>query len=264
LVGREFVRGWSAIATELNRIGRFPPSVYNTSVADIQRARNDAASAVTNLEWEKAYDFCERLHNHLAQEVGHHTYNEGYEVTTLRGDVQAYIASELQRLFVEEGLAFEFSEGFVRRRGRKHTVDQTSRAEVVLGDQRLLGARRHYEKALQFFRNPAKPDYENTVKEAVCAVEAAGRALFPEAKATTLGDLAKWLVSGDMIRMPKALAQTLTGVYGYRSGGEGVGHGGAAGGPATVEVAEYVLAMCASQIIYLVDLSNAGEADVPF
>jgi hypothetical protein len=102
------------------------------------------------------------------------------------------------------------------------------------------------------------------VKEAVCAVEAAGKTLFPAAKAATLGDLAKWLVTTKDVSVPKALGQTITGIYAYRSGGDGVGHGGAAGGVATAEVAEYVLAVCASQIIYLVDLSNAQDVDVPF
>ena len=69
--------------------------------------------------------------------------------------------------------------------------------------------------------------------------------------------------------MPKALTQTITGIYAnlgiyaYRSGGDGVGHGGSAGGAATAEVAEYVLAVCASQIIYLVDVSNAQDNDLP-
>lgn len=47
-------------------------------------------------------------------------------------------------------------------------------------------------------------------------------------------------------------------------GGDGVAHGGANGGKATLEVAEYILAVSASQIIYLVDLANGLESDVPF
>jgi hypothetical protein len=76
--------------------------------------------------------------------------------------------------------------------------------------------------------------------------------------------LAKWLATARDVSVPKALCQTITGIYAYRSGGDGVGHGGASGGAATAEVAEYVLAVCASQVIYLVDLANEQEADVPF
>ena len=260
---KQYVAGWPAIARELQRIGRQPPVSYSsTSVPAGRLAKADAEAALASLRWENAYDFCERLYGHLPQDVGIWHDND-YEITTPKSDVQKYIGAELERIFLEEGLAFEFTDGLVRRRGRKHTVDQTTRAQVVLGDNRLAGARKHYEKALQFFRNPTKPDYENCVKEAVCAVEAAGKALFPAAKAATLGDLAKWFLTTKDFVVPKALLKTIEGLYGYRSGGDGVGHGGAAGGPATAEVAEYVLSVSASQIIYLVDIESTSD-DIPF
>jgi hypothetical protein len=224
---------------------------------------SDAEFCLSELSWQQGYDFCERLFGHLAKEVG---YEEefGFHVDTPRSEVQIYISTELERLFQEEDLAYEFSEGNVVRRGRKHTVEMTSRAQVVLGDPRLTNARRHYAKALQFFRDSKNPDYENAVKESVCACEAAGKALFPEAKASTLGDLAKWLSNSKNQLIPQALALSITAIYAYRSGGEGVGHGGATGGAATTSVAEYVLAVCASQIIYLVDLANEDEDEIPF
>lgn len=230
----------------------------------MRQARSDFEIALDALSWQKSFDFCERLYSHLASEVGFYGFNNEWEIKTQKSEVKEFIEKELQRLFLEEGLAFEFNEGLVRRRGRKHTVDVTTRAQVVLGDPRLAGARKHFEKALQFFRNPTNPDYENAVKEAVCSVEAAGKSLFPVAKASTLGDLAKWLGAAKDLNVPKALAQTITAIYAYRSGGNGVGHGGSDGGAATVEVAEYVLAVCSSQIIYLVDIEHGSEASIPF
>ena len=263
LVERKYL-GWAEIAREVQRIGRLTPVEYDGSyVASLKQAKADAQSALDTLSWDKTYDFCERLYSYVARDVGHY-WNDEFQLQTPKAEVQALVADEIQRLFAEEGLAFEFTEGLVRRRGRKHTVDLTTRAQVVLGDLRLGNARKHYDKALQFFRSPSKPDYENSVKEAVCAVEAAGKALFPQAKAATLGDLAKWLASTNDVAVPRAIANTITGIYAYRSGGDGVGHGGASGGAATTEVAEYVLAVCASQIIYLVDVSSSQEKDVPF
>jgi hypothetical protein len=265
LVEKGYVADWGAASRELQRIARLSPTEYNkSSPSSMRQARLDFETALDALSWQKSFDFCERLYCYLANEVGFYAYNNEWEIKTQKSEVKEFIAKELQRLFSEEGLAFEFSEGLVHRRGRKHTVDVTSRAQVVLGDPLLLGARKHYEKALQFFRNPTKPDYENAVKEAVCSVEAAGKSLFPAAKASTLGDLAKWLVTTKDVNVPKALAQTITAIYAYRSGGNGVGHGGADGGVASTEVAEYVLAVCASQIIYLVDLANGQEESIPF
>lgn len=265
LVDRRYVPSWAVIARELHRIGRLALIEYDTSsVPSIKKAKADAELALETIEWAKLYDFCERLYAHLPEERGYEDNFGNYNVEIARGDMQAYIALELQRLFLEEGLAYEFTDGAVRRRGRKHTVDLATKAQVVLGDPQLLSARRHFDKALQFFRHPSRPDYENAVKEAVCAVEAAGRTLFPMAKASTLGDLARWFTSTQEVSVPKAISQTITGVYAFRSGGDGVGHGGATGGKATPEVTEYVLAVCASQIIYFVDLSNSMDLEVPF
>lgn len=265
LVERQYLRDWTVVACELNRIGRLSAVKYDSSSkAGLRQARDDAEAALEGLGWDKVYDFCERLYSRLPEEIGYEDSSGRYIVQVSRGDTQTYIATELQRLFLEEDLAYEFTEGAVRRRGRKHTVELVTKSQVVLGDPHLQSARKHFDKSLQFFRHPTRPDYENSVKEAVCAVEAAGKVLFPMAKASTLGDLVKWLGSTTEVSVPKAICQTFTGVYAFRSGGDGVGHGGANGGKATLEVTEYVLAVCASQIIYLVDLANMMDADIPF
>lgn len=265
LIDRGYLPDWSVVARELNRIGRRALVVYNpSSVSSLKQARDDAATALEGVDWAKAYDFCERLYSHLPREIGCEDGYGNYEVQLSRADIQIYISDELQRLFLEEGLAYEFADGVVRRRGRRHTVEMVARSQVVLGDPLLLSARTHYEKALRFFRHPSNPDYENSVKEAVCAVEAVGKLLFPLAKASTLGDVIRWLGTTTELSVPKAICQTFTGTYAFRSGGDGVGHGAANGGKATPEVTEYILAVSASQIIYLVDLANSLKREVPF
>jgi len=265
LIEREFVKNWIVVARELHRIGRLPLVSYEaTLIESMKKAQIDTKNSIESIDWAKLYDFCERLYSHLANEAGWEDNYGNYTARITRSDAQAYIAKEIQLLFLEEGLAYEFSEGAVRRQGRKHTVGLVTKAQVVLGDHQLLGARRHYEKARHYFSHPSKPDYENSVKEAVCAVEATAKTLFPKAKASTLGDFIKWLANANDIEVPKSVAQTFSGVYGFRNGGDGVAHGGANGGKATLEVAEYILAVSASQIIYLVDLANGLESDVPF
>lgn len=265
LVDREYVANWIVVARELHRIGRLELQSYDpSSVSSQEKAQADATFALQNLPWAKVYDFCERLYSQLANQAGWEDGFGNYTERVARSDSQAYIAAELQRLFLEEALAYEFTEAAVRRRGRKHTVEQASKSQVVLGASELAAARQHFEKALQFFRHPTRPDFQNAVKEAVCAVEATGKVLFPQSKAATLGDLIKWLDSATSVTVPKALRQTFTGIYAFRNGAEGVAHGAAAGGAVSVEVAEYVLAVCASQIIYLVDIAREQEGDIPF
>ena len=252
LIDRGYVAGWPAIRSEMERIARVKP---NSSSVD---------ELIAELSWAKIFDFCERLYSHLAQDVTLYDQENGrWELVTPKMGVQEYIADELKLLFLEEHLAFEFSNGAVRRRGRRNTSDQVARAELVLGDPKLAAALMHFNKALGFFRNISQPDHENVVKESVCAVEATARALFPSGGAT-LGDVVKSITGSDVGQLPKPVAQTFHGLYGFRSGGQGVGHGGATGGAATKELAEYALAVAASQIVLLVDLHAALEADVPF
>jgi hypothetical protein len=216
------------------------------------------------LPWDKVFDFCERFFSHLAQD--HKSFNreiDEWVLITSKAQAQDYIGTELQRLFLEENLAFEFSDGVVRRRGRRNTADQVSRAEVVLGDPRLAKALSHFNKALRYFRNVSQPDPENVVKEAVCSVEATARALFPSA-GSTLGEVIKSITGAGPGQLPKPIAKTFEGLYGFRSAGDGVGHGGAEGGPVTKELSEYALAVAASQIVFLVDLAAASEPDIPF
>lgn len=222
LVDREYVGGWKKLACELERISRERP--VDCDSEDIVRWRNVVEQTLSQLPWEKVFDFCERLHTHLAQEVAY--WNQDHdqrEILTSRSEVQLYIASELQRIIQEEHLAFEFSDGLVRRRGRRHTAERISRAEFVLGDPRLSASREHFNKALRYFRNVSHPDHENVIKESVCAVEAAARVLFSSAGGSTLGEVIKSVTGSEAGQLPKPIAQTFQSLYGFRSGGDGVG-----------------------------------------
>jgi hypothetical protein len=259
LVKRNYVDGWESLALECQRLARLKPQEFRYS----GDAREAVEKMLNSLPWEKVFDLCERLHNHLVQErVYLDSQTDEQIVTISRVEAQNYFADQIQRILIEENLAFEFSGGLIRRRGRRHTADRVARAELVLGDVRLSAARAHFNKALRHFRNVSHPDPENVVKEAVCAVEATARALFPNG-GNTLGDVIKSITGPEPGHLPKAIAHTFHGLYGFRGGGEGISHGGAKGGIATAELAEYALAVAASQIVLLVDVSNSNEGEVP-
>ncbi len=215
-IRKQYLEGWTAIALELQRIARLPPETYTRP--DNSAARDSAGAILKILPWEGVFDFCERLCSYLAQEVGFF-HDDEYVIKASKSEVRLFLSNEIQRLFQEENFAFEYGDGLVQRRGRRHTVDQVSKAEAVLADTRLDTARKHFAKALRYFRDRVRPDPENAVKEAVCAVEAAAKDLFPHAKAATLGDATKWLTGTEPGKLPKAIGQTFTGLYGFRSGG---------------------------------------------
>lgn len=261
-IEKNYLRDWFVVAKELRRIARVAPADYNeTSTQSIRQARYDAETQLNQLDWDRSYDFCERLYSHLTQNICYWYSNE--EITITKAHAQSFFAEEVQRIFEEESLGYEFRDGVVQRRGKRHTIIQTNKAERALADQRLDAARRHFSKALGYFHDRKKVDHENTVKEAVCAVEAAAKELFPDVKAKTLGDFISWATNSERNLLPKTIGQTFNGLYGFRNSGEGVAHGGASGGTVTAEISEYVLGMAASQIVFLADLARNDE-EPPF
>lgn len=257
----DYVDSWAAAAQELARIHRVPRREYSvSSVQSIATARDDAASFLNKLEWAKAYDFCERLYNDLAQSGV--TWRKEVAVSFTLEDSREHIGKELERLFQEECLAYEFKDGMVQRRGQRHTMSQVAGAQESLQDPRLNAARKHFSKALRYFRDRINQDFENAIKESVCAVEAAAKELFPAAKATTLGDFAKW-ASGNGNLLPKTISNTISDIYAFRNSGDGIAHGAASGGAANAELAEYVLAVSASQIILLSSVASPPD-EPPF
>ena len=76
-----YVEGWEEIDLELRRIARVPP-------ISMSSARADAAEIIDKLSWEKVFDFCERLHGHLAIDVGYRDDDGDFQVTTARSQVR--------------------------------------------------------------------------------------------------------------------------------------------------------------------------------
>lgn len=266
LVEKGYVDGWSSLDKELRRIARQSYAHYDPNKAESASIAYRSAEAIlATLQWPRVFDFCERLYSHIACSRTEWDGYANHEVEVVsREEAQRFIGAELQLLFLEENLAYSFADGEVRRRGRNHTRDLMAKAEPTMGDPRLKEARGHYAKALRYFEHPSNPDFENAVKEAVCAVEAAARRLFPQARGKTLGEIIKQIQGADKGKLPKPLATTITGLYAYRNSGDGVSHGGSDGGQATQAVAEYVLGVAAAQVILLHEVACAAEIQIPF
>ena len=120
-IGKNYLRDWSIVVGELKRITRVAPEDHTyydrNSIKHIRRARSDAETMLYELDWAQSYDFCERLYSHLTQDVCR-AYNDETSTTT-KVEAQAFFAEEVQRVFDEESLGYEFRGGFVQRRGKR-------------------------------------------------------------------------------------------------------------------------------------------------
>lgn len=195
----------------------------------------DASMAIEMLimgcDWWEFYDICEVLWTPL-------DYRNRKEYS-----------AQVNALFGEEKLGFELTDGRVEKRGAGFIDAQVRETRYLLKEPEFKGADEHFEKAIRAINTRPRPDVENCVKDAVAACESVGRIIAKDDKAL-LSDIIKDMAENGVI--PRPLDQVIQKLYAYRGDQPGVSHGLVGTSKVTVDEAEFVLAVSAGIIIYLV------------
>ena len=107
----------------------------------------------------------------------------------------------------------------------------------------------HLRKSIELLSDRDNPDYENSIKESISAVECMCSTII--GKATTLKDALKKLESTGLNIHP-SMKTAFEKLYGYTSDGTGIRHSGQLGGPkSTFEEAKFMLVSCCAFVNYL-------------
>ena len=115
----------------------------------------------------------------------------------------------------------------------------------------------HIHKANGFLANRDTPDYANSIKESISAVERMCSIVVGQA--TTLGDALKKCESTGFTIHP-ALKSAFEKLYGYTSDSSGIRHAGQLGGKeATFEEAKFMMASCCAFVNYLTGVLAKNE-----
>jgi hypothetical protein len=212
-----------------------------------------------NLKWYEVMVFCERVN-----ELYLHSVPENFQEAAISlEEVRSIFIREINQILQEDNIAFSFEDGQFKRRGHPQTQKAIERAGAVLSDPNLEKVKTHFNKSLQFFNIRPKPDNENGIKEALCALEACIEIL-TEKKASSDFDKAISQLEGNGSRqIPPPIGESMKKLFGYRGSGEGVAHAAIKGNRVSPIEAELVLSLVASYITYLVDLFPSEE-DIPF
>lgn len=110
----------------------------------------------------------------------------------------------------------------------------------------------HFQKAISLYSDRESPDYENTIKEAISAVEAMCCIITnSEGGGATLGSTLKKLRNCG-IEIHPALESAFSKLYGYTSDANGIRHGGIDFTNAPEEDAKYMLLSCSAFVNYLI------------
>ena len=114
----------------------------------------------------------------------------------------------------------------------------------------LDNVRTHIQQALTLLSSKPTPDFRNSIKESISAVEALCRLISVQGK--TLGTALKDIESSGKVEFPKVLSEGLIKLYGFTNGSGGIRHAIMEESSLELEDARFMLVSCSAFINYLV------------
>jgi len=135
----------------------------------------------------------------------------------------------------------------------RSVVDVTDKQEIemleaALKDTKYDGVNRHLKRALELLSDRKSPDFRNSIKESISAVESIARSIVGRDKAT-LGEALVELEKRK--KLHPALKQGFSTLYGYTSDEDGIRHAMLEEPNLTAADAKYFLLSCTSFVNYL-------------
>jgi len=189
-------------------------------------------------EWYEVYDFIEFIANNYPGEYLNNNFMK-YCNTILERELSAYrfVGGKIAQITSEE----EISE-----------IEETLKIT-----EPLKAVNTHIKRALDLLADRKAPDYRNSVKESISAVEAISN-LIANKKKATLGQALKAIES--KVSLHPALKNAFSSLYGYTSDADGIRHALLSESNLSFEEAKFMLVSCSAFVNYLI--SKASKAGI--
>lgn len=168
-----------------------------------------------------------------------------------------------QRINCEQELNALFEEEFVGYRMIAREITPiTNEVEIneikTSLDIEFEGCKSHIKKGLSLLSDREKPDYKNSIKESISAVESICQIICKDDKATLGKALNKLEESG--IKLHKSLKEAFSKLYGYTSDEGGIRHAeGLFESNVSFEDAKFMLVTCCAFVNYLVGVYSKHD-----
>lgn len=155
--------------------------------------------------------------------------------------------AEINELFQREYVGYRFIDGEITP-----ISDDIEVAEIEKSlDIEFQGCKSHIKKALGFLSDRENPDYKNSIKESISAVESICQIIAQNSKAT-LGEALKKLEEHG-VKIHEAMKKSFSSLYGYTSDEGGIRHcEGIFESNVTFEEAKFMLVSCSAFVNYLI------------
>lgn len=187
--------------------------------------------------------------------IMHATYNEVLDIIQYIYawiefriiDSQGVLFSCMNKVFEKENIGYRF----IGNQITPITDEQELSAVEEACKSPIDGCRKQIQKAVAFLSDREHPDYKNSIKESISAVESICQVIVGDNKAT-LGDALKKLEDKG-VQIHPALKQGFLKLYGYSSDQGGIRHAeGMFESNVTFEEAKFMLVSCSAFINYLI------------
>lgn len=154
-------------------------------------------------------------------------------------------------LFKKECVGYRFIDGKIT-----DIIDDVEVGELEEAlDNKFSACKKSITKALNLLYDRENPDYSNSVKESISAIESMCNIILGTNNAT-LGDALNKLEKKG-IKIHGAMKNAFSSLYGYTSDKSGIRHNGGVDENTSFEEAKYMLVSCSAFLNYLVQIYDS-------
>ena len=216
---------------------------FKEPVDNIPKYSSETVSALKDWffdsEWYEVYDLIEFTAKHDAQ------FGRGR-------------FGEVCNTFLEREMSgYRFVDSVLVKITNENELAEIEAAIQASGQSNLNGVKEHLGAALSKLADRKQPDYRNSIKESISAVESISKVIAAD-KSATLGQTLKILEA--KLGIHPALKSGFSNIYGYTSDEDGIRHALMDVSNCDFEDAKYMLVSCSAFINYLI--SKASKAGV--
>ncbi len=189
-----------------------------------------------NCNWYEVYDFIEFIANEYSDK-----------------ETNERLMKTCNQVLEKELSAYRFVGGKITEIVSEVEISEIEEALTTP----LNPVRTHLENSLKLLSDRKSPDYRNSIKESISAVEAICRLITNDEKAT-LGQALKEVET--RVGLHGALKKSFSNLYGYTSSADGIRHSLMDDSKLGFEDAKFMLVSCSAFINYLI--SKSGNAKI--
>ena len=154
--------------------------------------------------------------------------------------------SNIEKILVEEFSAYRIINDQVTEITSELEIQSIE--EAMQATDEFINAQQHLQTALKLMSDRQNPDYRNSIKESISAVESICKTVTNDDKAT-LGKALRLI--DEKFRLHSALKESLSKLYGYTSDADGIRHALMEESTLTFIDAKFMLVACTNFINYL-------------